>query len=37
MPVLIRVCRKPASWGLPEPLSELFLRRGVPGFIRSDN
>ena len=35
--LLIRVRRKLASWDVLEALSELFLRRGVPGFIRSDN
>ncbi len=35
--LLIRVRRKLASWDVLEALSELFLLRGVPGFIRSDN
>lgn len=35
MPVLIRVCRTPASRDMLEAPSELFLRRGVPGFIPS--
>ena len=35
--LLIRVRRELASWDVLEALSELFLRRGVPGFIRSDN
>ena len=35
--LLIRARRKLASWDVLEALSELFLLRGAPGFIRSDN
>ena len=35
--LLIRVKRKLASWDVLEAPSELFLLRGVPRFIRSDN
>ena len=35
--LLIRVRRELASWDVLEALSELSLRRGVPGFIRSDD
>ena len=35
--LLIRVRRKLASWDVLDALSDLFLLRGVPGFIRSDN
>ena len=37
VPVLIRVRRKLASWDVLDAPSDLFLLRGVPGFIRSDN
>ena len=35
--LLIPVRRKLASWDVLDALSDLFLCRGVPGFIRSDN
>lgn len=35
--LLIRVRRNLSSWDVLKALSELFLLRGVPGFIRSDN
>lgn len=35
--LLIRVRRKLASWDVLDALSDLFLLRGVPGFILSDN
>lgn len=33
----IRVKRKMSSWDVIDTLSDLFILRGVPGFIRSDN
>ena len=35
--LLIRVRRKLASWNVLKAVLELFLRRSVPGFVRSDN
>ncbi len=33
----IDVARRPTSEDVVEPLSDLFVRRGVPVYIRSDN